>query len=1177
MAFYLFSLILCLLDSIYSTQNKSTISQYNLPFEIEGLNLSNKLNKKNKINYLNENNDDPIKNSLIEFIKNISILNESELYISIFNYSNNITKICRFIFYLNNRIFICDIMEDFFNKSNSTLLNESINIITNKTNNVSENIIHLLNSTTKLNGTFIVSHLKYIFRVDEVFVFYKNLYDRYGKYLINVTEMIVNGLNNEYLSTIFDILKDFFDRYKKDLYIFLYDMVKYNGQRENILITISEFINENTMENKTIFQDFKKIIDDKNKAKKLIDAFFELNIMSPIGINLIKEMLSNTKLMDFLFQMIYDNFFVDSVIEIIKNLYNEKYLKTLIRIFCDIYIVNNQTNLDLFWDFLKTAGKNLVEKEEFVEIFSLGASNTIKEFLIHYVDNRTNVSSDCINLFRDVFINNNLKDDETNDSHSNLFFVKKLIFESSLNKNDFLNYENCLSSNKTFSNLTQNQIDVKPVYIVSMIEESYNKTLFRNSMFYEKYNYLQTLCVPQGKNTSTNEVICSEKDYKYFIEVYTKISFNIKNATIETKILDNQSINIKRKDRVLSIAILIILNFPLFVKLFLFIFLLIYKRVKMNTKNEIFNKLTKEEDKKDDNNQEEEKVIKYENNNNQLENPKCYQILNRYFDLIDNLKEFYNTISNFFYIFIFVGLRYAPRLIFSCSGYTLTYKFLSFIEHDSDFCFLKFLFFQSYKYILLILMSIFMRYTLYYINIAFHSIKNPVYELLNLTIDRYNKNYFYNLFFLLFYNLNQNEFESTKSIIQFLYLPINEVFLFIFGISLISLGYKFKIRIDIIIIAIILAVLLIKLIFFSIYLEEEKLYPTLYFYSFGFGSLMLNPLYNLPCFLIGMFFGLVNFTIHRGANINGYSKVELLNVSRRSNLDCGDKKRESLVNSNKSLQSDNYKNISNNKNDEDSKRNSISENKELSNKINESFENNRISNTETHSLNLGEGFNEQSKTEIIQKMPFLKLPIILTNFHKRIQNEIKYIIIIAIPCLILLILFIATRFMIIGTFIKESVKDDNKKFIEKLSLKDIITNKFLNIIYLIDLEFFVLIINWIFFYFYYRGGQINDFFSHNYWNFFIKSYFSYALVSGPIILYMFYADETIIKVSILNVILYSLINIIFVFFFTIIFYTYYEYPFRKLIKDLKERKKTNEVIEDDDDCNRENDDFSILA
>ena len=157
-------------------------------------------------------------------------------------------------------------------------------------------------------------------------------------------------------------------------------------------------------------------------------------------------------------------------------------------------------------------------------------------------------------------------------------------------------------------------------------------------------------------------------------------------------------------------------------------------------------------------------------------------------------------------------------------------------------------------------------------------------------------------------------------------------------------------------------------------------------------------------------------------------------------------------------------------------------------------------------------------------------------------------------------------------------KNANEKIIENLALKEIITNKLLNIIYIFDIELFVLIINWLFFYFYYKGGQINNFFSHNYWNIFIKSYFSYALVSGPVILYIFYADETVIKVSIPNVILYSLINIIFVFFFTIIFYTYYEYPFRKLIKDLKGRKKTNEVVEEEDDeCNRENDDFSILA
>ena len=90
---------------------------------------------------------------------------------------------------------------------------------------------------------------------------------------------------------------------------------------------------------------------------------------------------------------------------------------------------------------------------------------------------------------------------------------------------------------------------------------------------------------------------------------------------------------------------------------------------------------------------------------------------------------FYESISNFLYIFIFIGLRYSPRLIFSCSGYTLSYKYLSFIEYNSNVSFFRFLLFQSHKYILLIIVSVFMRYALYYVNIIFHSNKNPIFEL----------------------------------------------------------------------------------------------------------------------------------------------------------------------------------------------------------------------------------------------------------------------------------------------------------------------------------------------------------------------------------------------------------------------------------------------------------------
>ena len=237
--------------------------------------------------------------------------------------------------------------------------------------------------------------------------------------------------------------------------------------------------------------------------------------------------------------------------------------------------------------------------------------------------------------------------------------------------------------------------------------------------------------------------------------------------------------------------------------------------------------------------------------------------------------EFYDALSSPIYFIIFIGLRYSPRLIFSCSGYTLIYKFLFFIDRDSSFCFLKFLFLHSYKYILLICVALFMRYSLYYFNIIIKGIKNPIFEIFNYYLEKNDKNYFLNLLTLNFYNLSQ-EIYNDKSFIQYLYIPINEIFLFIFGIALISVGYKFKIRIDFLIIFIILIIYLTKIILFFTYIYREQLYPTLYFYLFGYGELMFNPLFNLPSFLIGMYFGLANFIIQRGINTSFkvYEKYE---------------------------------------------------------------------------------------------------------------------------------------------------------------------------------------------------------------------------------------------------------------------------------------------------------------
>ena len=131
-----------------------------------------------------------------------------------------------------------------------------------------------------------------------------------------------------------------------------------------------------------------------------------------------------------------------------------------------------------------------------------------------------------------------------------------------------------------------------------------------------------------------------------------------------------------------------------------------------------------------------------------------------------------------------------------------------------------------------------------------------------------------------------------------------------------------------------------------------------------------------------------------------------------------------------------------------------------------------------------------------------------------------------------------------------------------------ITNYFLNFIYVIDIDLVVLMINWGFFILYskgYKTADIYDFFNNNFWSFFIKCYFSFIIFSSPIILIIFYQSETVVKFTLLNVILFSLINLIIIFLFVIILYSIYEMPFKKIFKSfLIKEEILNDNLDDED-------------
>ena len=545
------------------------------------------------------------------------------------------------------------------------------------------------------------------------------------------------------------------------------------------------------------------------------------------------------------------------------------------------------------------------------------------------------------------------------------------------------------------------------------------------------------------------------------------------------------------------------------------------------------------------------------------------------------ISPFYRLINDYRnFPILFIGLRYCPRIIFSCSGYTLMYKYLCFLEQGHDYYFFKFLFSQSHKYIMLILIALFMRYSIYYIDTIIWQRRRPMLEIFKYNFENSNENYVEHLFMFLMYYLGDEEFENRQNIIQYFYVPLNEIFFFIFGAILISLGYKFKIKIDFIIIFIFFFLYLGRFFMFTFELMQKELYPTLYFYLFGYGARMINPFYNLPDFLIGMYFGMINYNIQRGVmiykkdnnsihlkiwqlkenmnkkkeqNNNEFNDDEQINLFEsskedsksykfgKSNLQISLEEKETNDNYISTINEDiSHYSISLVNNLEISKESSLIKNNISKNKINDEEEEEE-----------DEEKDNDEYDEKMKEMPFLIFPAKFLNFHRKIMNKWYFKIIILFNFLLILI-FPYVHYIFISVY-DNSIDDDNiyKNKLNKLSLEKVISNYALNIIYLLDMEIVVFIINWGFFIIYFKkskNANLFDFFNNAYWSFFTKSYFSFISISSPVIIYIFYQSETVIELNLSNTLLYSFINLIFILIGEIVLYICYELPLKKIFK-----------------------------
>ena len=1211
--FFPFIIFLSLIKSFFPLQNEY-ISDFN--HDSQKIKLYNEQDVYGCLIYINM--DEPEKSNFLQLVKcaincsiydisninkTVDLLNTLPLIIKIEDFKENSTKLIFKVF--NNSM---DIIKEFFYlvEKNPSILNYILEFLieSEKNENMDYEIIYLA--------------LSKIFNIDGVYNLSKKFYYRNKDDFMNFLSAILK--NFEKLKDVFDVVNEYLKDYEPEMLALAFNIVKNVNSSKNMTILFANFFKRHRdifdrlkivmarPEMKFVFDNLLRI--DNDIIKKLRDIILNRNDYE--SINLVFEILNNDTLLE-------------QAVNLLNNINNNTYAYDNIGEFLSGLVAINNSYVDYISNLILDLAFEIKNNDYLVSSSQTMLQQYLSEKFREANYSSFGINQSCIDLFNYTYFNSEEK-------LKTLFelYLYKYIFDSSRNKGNFLTFDNCLSENSEKIKIYTGNYTIYPVFVIGIVYNPDLLEISKKSSFYSKYYYIQSYCLPNGfiNDGNDNNEMCSDDDYERIVDFLMNIFNNKDKRKIESFSIKKTTKKINNEDYLYGLIAFIILLLPIGINIFLSISkkIIINKQKAKNNINELIGDDTKSK-KFDKSRSASIKAAKNERKKKVIF-PNWYLYLNGCFNIFNNGKELFNfslnntnyyningmtyikgligisiiltvfgqtfvAIANFppklyglynfyeimshyiLYPILFIGYKYGPRILFSCSGYSFTYKYLCYIEQEESFYFLKFIFLQGYKYILLFFVLIYFRYLLYYLIILFNEEKRPVLKIFEHYLNK-EDDFLVTFFSFLFY-INKNDALKQNLILHF-FIPINEVFFFIFGMILISLGYKFKLRTDLIIIALIFIIYFLKIILYYIYLSPQ-IFTTIDYLLTDYGIFSANPVFNLTSFLIGIYFGLINYSIQKGITDlekkSNYNNI-IIQMSETENS----KDTEEEVSKNNKLKFKNqlalklsHINVEemNEKNRKKSKTVYVTKKRDsLKNKRKDDVNDiNEKNNEKLENFIVVENTLKKSKkleySEKIKQMPFLITPIKLYNFHRKNKKKCFLNIFIIIALLIIFFFIYYEIFFSIND-IKLNNIPEGSSLIKELSYEKIIPDSFLNFIYLIDIEIVVFIVQWITFILYFKEFEIiRSFINHIYWSFFVKSYFSFTLVSIPIILFVLYGDESIIKLYIYNIILYTLINIIIIFIGMIIFYSFFEVPLKKTVKFILKGKEALNIEEDEND------------
>lgn len=185
-------------------------------------------------------------------------------------------------------------------------------------------------------------------------------------------------------------------------------------------------------------------------------------------------------------------------------------------------------------------------------------------------------------------------------------------------------------------------------------------------------------------------------------------------------------------------------------------------------------------------------------------------------------------------------------------------------------CLKNFMFLQIYKYLIFVTVVITFKFTYYNFIGALYS-PGPLWVYLKEVI--LNKFTYIKMFSMIF--LISGFCDTVHYAYDQFWCAQNEIFFFIIFSILIFVFYKKNWRFDLFIIFSFLILILTKLSLFLtlFYFAELKFLPSLSFNANGYLYIQKNPFYNMPSFLIGLFFGSVNYCIQKSITKENFKDI----------------------------------------------------------------------------------------------------------------------------------------------------------------------------------------------------------------------------------------------------------------------------------------------------------------